>query len=54
MGALGGMAVPAIIYSWINWGDAIAIKGWAIPAATDIAFALGISVITWGPYIYEP
>ncbi len=45
MGALGGMAVPAIIYSWINWGDAIAIKGWAIPAATDIAFALGILLL---------
>ena len=45
MGALGGMAVPAIIYTWINWGDAIAIKGWAIPAATDIAFALGILLL---------
>jgi len=45
MGALGGMAVPAIIYSWINWGDAIAIKGWAIPAATDIAFAIGILLL---------
>jgi len=45
MGALGGMAVPAIIYSWINWGDVIAIKGWAIPAATDIAFALGILLL---------
>jgi NhaA family Na+:H+ antiporter len=45
MGALGGMAIPAIIYTWINWGDAIAIKGWAIPAATDIAFALGILLL---------
>ncbi len=45
LGALGGMAVPAIIYSWINWSDAIAIKGWAIPAATDIAFALGILLL---------
>ena len=41
-GALGGMVVPAAIYSWINWGDPVAIRGWAIPAATDIAFALGI------------
>lgn len=40
--ALGGMAVPALIYSAINWGDAIALSGWAIPAATDIAFAVGV------------
>lgn len=42
IGAIGGMLIPAGIYAWINWGDEIAIKGWAIPAATDIAFALGI------------
>jgi NhaA family Na+:H+ antiporter len=42
IGALGGMAIPAAIYSWINWGDPVAIKGWAIPSATDIAFALGV------------
>ncbi len=40
--ALGGMFIPAFIYSAINWGDPIALKGWAIPAATDIAFALGV------------
>jgi NhaA family Na+:H+ antiporter len=40
--AVGGMAVPAVIYSIINWDDPIAIKGWAIPSATDIAFALGV------------
>ena len=40
--AVGGMAVPAIIYAYINWGDPVAIKGWAIPSATDIAFALGV------------
>lgn len=40
--ALGGMLVPALIYATINWGDAVALRGWAIPAATDIAFALGI------------
>ncbi len=42
MGALGGMVVPAAIYAWLNWGDAIALDGWAIPVATDIAFALAL------------
>lgn len=40
--AIGGMAVPAIIFAAINWGSPDTISGWAIPAATDIAFALGI------------
>lgn len=43
--AVGGMAVPAAIYSFINWGDPIAMKGWAIPSATDIAFALGVLAV---------
>ncbi len=42
IGAVGGMAVPAAIYAAINWGDAVAMRGWAIPTATDIAFALGV------------
>lgn len=42
VGALGGMLVPAAIYLLINAGNPEAISGWAIPAATDIAFALGI------------
>jgi NhaA family Na+:H+ antiporter len=42
LGAVGGMAVPAFIYVLLNWGDAQNLNGWAIPAATDIAFALGI------------
>ena len=40
--ALGGMAVPALIYAAVNAGDPVTLRGWAIPAATDIAFALGI------------
>ncbi len=40
--AIGGMVVPALIYSIINRDDAVALRGWAIPTATDIAFALGI------------
>lgn len=40
--AVGGMAVPAAIYSAINWGDPVAMTGWAIPSATDIAFSLGV------------
>lgn len=43
--ALGGMVVPALIYAAINWGDPVALRGWAIPAATDIAFALGILIL---------
>ncbi|MDX1556996.1 MAG: Na+/H+ antiporter NhaA, partial [Xanthomonadales bacterium] len=42
MGALGGMVVPAGIYAWLNWGDPVAMDGWAIPVATDIAFALAL------------
>lgn len=42
VGALGGMIVPAAIYVWLNLGDAAALDGWAIPVATDIAFALAL------------
>jgi len=40
--ALGGMVAPGLIYAALNHSDPLAIHGWAIPAATDIAFALGI------------
>ncbi len=40
--AVGGMLVPALFYVAINYGNETAMRGWAIPTATDIAFALGI------------
>ena len=39
--AVGGIVVPSGIYAFINWDDASTLRGWAIPSATDIAFALG-------------
>ncbi len=42
IGAIGGIVAPVAIYIFFNYGDAVAMQGWAIPAATDIAFALGI------------
>lgn len=44
-GAVGGFLVPAAIYTALNWGNAETIDGWAIPAATDIAFALGVLML---------
>ena len=40
--ALGGMAVPAMIFAYLNWNSPTTMPGWAIPAATDIAFAVGV------------
>lgn len=41
IGALGGVILPAAIYSWYNWQTPM-MRGWAIPCATDIAFSLGV------------
>ena len=40
--ALGGMVTPALIFTFFNHSDSFSMNGWAIPTATDIAFALGI------------
>jgi len=48
IGALGGMIVPALVYLAINSGNSAAIEGWAIPTATDIAFAVGVLALVGG------
>ena len=42
LAALAGVAFPARIYASFNWQDPTALRGWAIPSATDIAFAVGV------------
>jgi NhaA family Na+:H+ antiporter len=44
-GALGGMIVPVGVFIALNHGDPLLMRGWAIPAATDIAFALGVMAL---------
>ncbi len=47
--AIGGMAVPALIYLLFTWSEPAVMNGWAIPAATDIAFALGfLALVSMG------
>jgi NhaA family Na+:H+ antiporter len=43
--ALGGMIAPSLIYAAINWDNNVALRGWAIPAATDIAFVVGVLAV---------
>lgn len=50
VGAIGGMLVPALVYLYFNSNDPVASQGWAIPAATDIAFALGVLTLL-GPRV---
>ena len=45
LGAVGGILGPVGLYIFFNYGDPVGINGWAIPAATDIAFALGILML---------
>lgn len=45
LAAIGGMLVPALVYAFADWGDPAHLRGWAIPAATDIAFAIGVLAI---------
>src|SRR5690606_27004091 len=40
--AAGGVIVPALVFAGFNWSNPETIRGWAIPSATDIAFALGV------------
>ena len=42
IGAIGGMALPALIYIIINFETGYTLRGWAIPSATDIAFSIGV------------
>jgi NhaA family Na+:H+ antiporter len=43
--AIAGFVVPTVFYAALNWNDTRALQGWAVPAATDIAFAIGICAL---------
>ncbi|MDB5315887.1 MAG: nhaA [Rhodospirillales bacterium] len=53
LAAAGGMAAPALVYVAVSWSDPGALRGWAVPAATDIAFALGVLALL-GPKAAPP
>ncbi|MGU3574653.1 Na+/H+ antiporter NhaA [Brucellaceae bacterium C25G] len=42
LAAAGGVVVPALLFAWMNFDDPAKLRGWAVPSATDIAFALGV------------
>jgi Na+:H+ antiporter, NhaA family len=43
--ALAGVALPAVLFLAVTWGDGAAMRGWAVPTATDIAFALAVLAV---------
>jgi NhaA family Na+:H+ antiporter len=45
LAAIGGFVVPTLFYAALNWDNSEALRGWAVPAATDIAFAIGICAL---------
>ena len=54
IGAVGGMAIPALFYILINYSDSTTLNGWAIPSATDIAFSLGVlSIVRKKEFLYH-
>lgn len=51
--AFGGVAIPALIYVALNWGQAETLRGWAVPTATDIAFAVAVLALI-GSHLPSP
>jgi NhaA family Na+:H+ antiporter len=51
--ALSGVALPAVLFLAVTWGDGAAMRGWAVPTATDIAFALAVLAVV-GAHLPSP